>query len=190
MAKGSTTWSFEIYRDLSRAVWEVAKLTPEQKEQIIEKLKTMGYKTTVEGMRQHFQKMIRGGKAASQEAANPNSSSDANQPNAKKKATATPRRGAGAGTKRKTKIPVDDDEDDEEQKTPKKRAKNRTISTKFEDDDVPSPPQDDKDSGESTAQLEKQQPMTFLDSSSATSTRGDDDANQLPSPEDFDSFEA
>ncbi|KAI1471891.1 uncharacterized protein F4812DRAFT_197945 [Daldinia caldariorum] len=163
MPKNGTTWSFEVYRDVSRAVWEVAKLTPEQKEQIAEKLREMGHGMTANGMRQHFQKMIRDEKVVCQGAASPDASPDANQPNTKKKATAAPaRRGRGAGTKRKTKIPVDYDEDDEEQKTPKKRSKNQSISMKFEDDDMPSPSQDDKDSGESTAQLEKQEPMTFL----------------------------
>lgn len=50
MPKGAT-WTLEAYRDFSRAVWDVAKLTAEQKEQILRKLHDVGYEFTGNAMR-------------------------------------------------------------------------------------------------------------------------------------------
>ncbi|KAI0131235.1 hypothetical protein F4814DRAFT_445376 [Daldinia grandis] len=191
MPKGSN-WSLEAYRDFSRAVWEVAKLTAEQKEQILRKLRVVGYEFTGNAMRQHFQKMIRDEKADSQQSTAPGSSPETNQPATKDKAAARlrPARGPRAGTKRKTKAPVSNDEEEEEEKTPvKKRAKNGKASMKLEDDG-PTPSQDDKDWGESAAQLEQHQPMTLFGPSSAPPAHEGDDAEQAPQPDDDDSGEA
>lgn len=51
----------------------------------------------------------------------------------------------------------------------------RKTSMKLEEDE-PVPSQDDKDWGESAAQLEQHQPMTLLDPSSVPPAQGDDDA--------------
>ncbi|KAI2783052.1 hypothetical protein F4815DRAFT_378362 [Daldinia loculata] len=176
MPKGAT-WTLEAYRDFSRAVWDVAKLTAEQKEQILRKLHDVGYEFTGNAMRQHFQKMIREEKTESQQNAAPGSSPDTSQPATKDKAAARPRpaRGSRAGAKRKAKAPVSDDEEEEEKTPVKKRTKNGKTSMKLEEDE-PVPSQDDKDWGESAAQLEQHQPMTLLDPSSAPPAQGDDDA--------------
>ncbi|KAI1479433.1 hypothetical protein K445DRAFT_25034 [Daldinia sp. EC12] len=156
MPKGSVTWSLEVYRDFSRAAWEVAKLTTEQKAEIVEKLGKMGYEITPNALRQHFQKMIRDDKAASQQTATPSSPSDASPPDSKDKATPRPRRARNprTGAKRKNEKAIDDDEDDEEQETPKKRTKTGNTSVKLEDDE-PTSSQDAKNWCESTAQLEQ-----------------------------------
>ncbi|KAF3070538.1 hypothetical protein GL218_00714 [Daldinia childiae] len=184
MPKGSA-WTLEAYRDFSRAVWEVAKLTTEQKQQILSKLHDVGYEFTGNAMRQHFQKMIRDEKSESQQNAASGSSPDADQPATKEKAAPRPRsaRTPRAGAKRKAKAPVSDDEvEEEEKKTPvKKRTKNGKTSMKLEDEE-PVPSQDDKDWSESAAQLKQHQPMTLLDPSSAPLAHEDNEDNGAEQP--------
>ncbi|KAI0850133.1 hypothetical protein F5Y00DRAFT_260865 [Daldinia vernicosa] len=191
MPKGST-WSLEAYRDFSRIAWDVAKLTAEQKEQILHKLNSVGYGFTGEAMRQHFQKMIRDEKAESQQNGASGSSPEANQPATKGKAAAKlrPARGTRAGTKRKTKAPVSDDEENDEKKPVKKRTKKGKTSLKLEEDDEPVASQDDKDWGESAAQLEQHQPMTLFGPFPVPTANEDDDAEQPPRLEEDDSGEA
>ncbi|KAL7624397.1 hypothetical protein AAE478_005961 [Parahypoxylon ruwenzoriense] len=52
-------WGSDLYLDIARATWEAARLSSEQVDRIMDKLREKGHTFTREALRQHFQKLKR-----------------------------------------------------------------------------------------------------------------------------------
>ncbi|KAI4869040.1 hypothetical protein F4820DRAFT_60141 [Hypoxylon rubiginosum] len=136
-----TQWSADTYRDIAVAVWDAAKLTPDQVDRVIRRLEAKGHTLTREALRQRFQKIIR-----TENAASGSNDAAAGSPNSGGDSAAQSRPKRKAAGKRKA-LAYDTDEDDEELDVKKKRVKKETRATKKkkEEDDEKAPTSQDDD---------------------------------------------
>ncbi|KAI1764312.1 hypothetical protein GGR53DRAFT_494154 [Hypoxylon sp. FL1150] len=134
------TWGPELFQDIAVAVWDVAKLTPEQVDRVIQKINSKGYPMTKEAVRQRIQKIIRAENAAAGSNGGEDQAEAGTSP--RPRATATPSKGK-AITKRKA---AGGEDDDSEQEIPKKRVKKETRKAKkAQEEDVKDSPSQDND---------------------------------------------